>query len=1040
MRLLDPTLTQQLIWLDQLITDSPSKYNIGGYALLEGELCPSTLEAALKTVLRSQEVYSTIFLQQNNALQYYIKDAAQLFSLAMVDLSDDINGDCQALHWMEHDFSVPFVLYGDYLFRLVLIKVSSCRYYCYAKLHHLISDGWSFKLLLDQMAAGYSAIASGTQPDFPQYSYTDYASEDAAYYRSDESVADRQFWLSTYMTLPAQLFHKKRQNHVPAHVENAFTLSINTTAKQMLQEIAKPARASVFHVLVSLLLIYLGRTRRQEQIALALPVLNRTKKVYKATAGVFMNLICPQFQIDFQATFQELLGNVKQKMYECLKHQRYQYGNLVKDLKLHQQNEGLYQIRLSYEDFDFTHQLGDVRATATALSNHYEAEPLAIYIRDYHHQGFDIRFVYNEDYFDKSRVQEIAAGLEFLITHLDKQQDKHVSDMSLMPDSVKASIADMSRGSLRTWGYPSFIEMWLDAVKQFPEQIAVSCNDEYLTYSALHTRALSVAAQLRQQSKWQERQVVALLLPRNLFMITAMLGSMMAGMAYMPLDPEEPAERIKTILKSTGCNTLLTNSELLPEGLAGEIDVVLAENIYTTPATVVIAEITPTQDCYIIYTSGSNGVPKGVAVSHAAMINYICNFQDYFSPGAGDTILQMASVNFDISVEEIFPLLGVGGRVHILEERRNMQQLYDAILHEGITIISSTPLIINQINAHIQTGQLRTVISGGDVLLPGHVNKLLAAGVEVFNTYGPTEGTVCVSYHRVTWKEEIIPIGKPIINCQVFVLDKCRQLQPAGVIGDIYIGGTCLATRYKNDPALTRARFVDHPFSPGEKLYQTGDLGYYTDDGMLVYEGRNDAQLKIRGIRVEAGEIVAVLEQHPAISRAIVVKDISSLERGGLAAFLVVDKVYTPSPSDETLRDFVHSFLPGYMVPYKFIRLEEIPLTDRGKPDLSVLQTSLNNESDATGSRTRILPANRNERLLEKIWKDLLDVKDISVTDNFFELGGHSLLVGMLANAIYEKWNIEINISGIFSSPTIRQLAKVITDIEEKQFDNIELC
>lgn len=1033
MTLLDPTLTQKLIWLDQLITDSPSKYNIGGYALFEGMLDPSALEAALKAVLRSQEIYSAIFLQENNVLRYYIKNAAQSFSLRIVDMSERANGDHFALQWMEEDFSVPFVLEDNYLFRLVLIKVSESRYYCYAKLHHLISDGWSFKLLLDQMAAGYTAVTGGVQPDFPQYSYTDYALEDAAYYQSAESAADRQFWLSEYRAMPAPLFRKKKLGNVPVHTGNAITLSVSAEVKQVLQEIAGSARASVFQVLVSLLLIYLGRTYRREEISLALPVLNRTRKVYRATAGVFMNLICPQFQVDLQATFPELLKNVKQKMYECLKHQRYQYGNLVKDLKLHQQHEGLYQVRVSYEDFDFAHQLGDVHATATALSNHYEAEPLAIYIRDYYQQGFDIRFVYNEAYFDKRTVDEMAGGLEFLVTQLDRQQDKRVADMWIMPERVRDAVISMSAGSLRTWGYSSFTEMWLEAVKRFPERTAVSGNDESLTYSALHFRALGIAETLRQQ----RGQVVALLLPRTPFMIAAMLGSMMAGRAYVPLDPEEPVERIKAILKSTGCNTLLTTAVLLPEGLQEDTEVLLAEDIPVVKTTAAIAEIRPAQECYIIYTSGSNGTPKGVAVSHAAMINYICNFQDYFTPGAGDVMLQMASVNFDISVEEIFPLLGVGGRVHILEERRNMQQLYDVIPQEGITIISSTPLIISQINTHLKAGALHTVISGGDVLLPVHINNLLAAGIRVFNTYGPTEGTVCVSYHRVSGQEEIIPIGRPIVNCQVYVLDKCRQLQPAGVVGDIYIGGACLASGYKDNPVLTQEKFVDHPFSPGGKLYQTGDLGYYTDDGTLFYEGRDDAQLKIRGIRVEAGEIAAVLEQHPAVSGAIVMKDTSLLQGGGLAAFLVADSSSEVFPGDEALRDFVQRYLPAYMAPYKFIRLEAFPLTDRGKPDLAALSALLSN---VTGNSIKIAPASRNERLLEDIWKGLLGVKEVSVTDNFFELGGHSLLVGMLANAIYEKWNVVINMSDIFSSPTIRQLAGMITDVEEKRFDYIELC
>ncbi|MBW8683320.1 non-ribosomal peptide synthetase [Chitinophaga rhizophila] len=1045
MKMCQPSLTQELIWLDQLISNNPSKYNIGGYVILRGSLSQELFEQALKTVLGMQEIYSAIFTAKGKELSWHTSDAATGFKLQVVDFSETENAPALAREWMEEDFSIPFQITGnnDHLFRITLLKITADTHYCYAKIHHIIADGWSFKLLLNQLGTAYDELSAGKMPAVRQYRYSDYVADDAAYQQSEAAADDKQFWLDEYATQPGELFKANVPNTQDSAPAGTATLFVLADLKKQLQTIAENHKSSVFQVIMGLLLAYLARTRQQTHIAVALPVLNRSKKVYKQTAGVFMNLICPVFDIDVQGRLPELLNEIRTKMYACLKHQRYQYGNLVKDLQTSHAGKPVYQLRVSYEDFDFNTAFGGLTASTTALSNHYEVEPLSIYIRDYNDQGFDVRFIYNKAYFNEEMINAMSAALMELISAVPHLAGTPVKEWPVISEEEKARILSFAKGETRSWPQDTFVSMWRQVADSLPGNIAVTAGKDQFTYRDIDLQVRAIANVLLNSHSFKCGDTIGLLLPRSADMVTGMLGCMTAGAVYMPIDPEEPADRIHTFLKNGACTKLIVSGDLAKDFQSGDIEVIRLEQIDVNNDNVVLpatVDILPESPCYVIHTSGSTGVPKAVAVSHHSFMNYVCHFQQYFGLTSEDVVLQHAAVSFDIAMEEIFPILGVGGRLCILDDRKNIRKIIETIEQERVSVISSTPLVLKELNDQLADTSLRLVISGGDILRPAYIDRFLSKDIPVYNTYGPTECTICATYHKAERNEASIAIGKPIANCNVYVLDKDGELQPVGVEGEICVGGSGVAIGYKNDKNLSLEKFIDHKLAPQGKLYRTGDIGKYSADGLLHYTGRHDIQLKVRGIRIEPREIERSIMECPGIRSAVVIAAQDPGYGTIPVAFVIFDNTGTADIQLPALRALLRSRLPEYMLPSRIIPVADIPLNAQGKPDQTALLKLMQTAAPDTKERPLKMPANHTEQVLMDIWISILDTTAISVTDNFFDLGGHSLKAAALVSEIYDRFDVDISIGEIFAAPTIRQLGDLISQQEDNQFEYVELC
>ena len=1036
MSVFNPTVSQRLIWLDQAISKGSSKYNIGGYAYLKGHLSYPVFNDALKQVLSSQEAYATRFREEENGPICITGDAARDFAMDIIDFSGDTDPGAAAIRWLEQDFATAFEVENNYLFRFQLLKISEQKHYWYAKMHHLISDGWSFKLLLNQAADIYSSLISGKEIPFTVYRYSDYAREDESYYHSDAAAEDRAFWLNEYRSLPAALF--KRHDNMAAQGSNAEseTLRLEKLMKQRLQQFADAHKISVFHLVTGLFLIYFSRTGRQREIAVGIPVLNRTKKVYRYTSGVFMNLLSIKFPIAGDDTLISAVNRIKQRMSAALRHQRYQYGNLVKDLKLLPGNL-LYDIRISYEEFDFTSDFGGLEATAVALTNHAENDKLAIYLRDYHDEGFDVRLVYSTAYFDRTAIRSVCRSLRYMIESLSVNEDIPVASIPLIDPEERKAIMAFSVGPVRTITAGSFLEMWEQSVQRYPAHVAVSTSCRRFTYAAINEGARQVAALLYTLPE-ANRQMVALLLPRSEKMIIGILGSMMAGCTYIPLDPEYPAQRIAQVLQDAGCSLLM----LADETKARVPDIPAVQRLYVDDSSTAAKEmsghghtstVNPARPCYIIYTSGSTGTPKGVCISHRSLADYTHTFREYFQVDSEDTVLQQASISFDTSAEEIFPVLSSGGRLHILEERRDMDNLLHTLAEEQISILSTTPLVLHFLNHHALPSCIRLLISGGDVLKPCHVNRLLQQ-VPVYNTYGPTESTICATYYRVQPADRVIPIGQPIPNREAYILDDQLQLMPFGVEGEIYLGGAGLALEYLHDEALTREAFTAHFPGNGQKLYRTGDMGVMRADGNLLFAGRRDEQLNYRGYRIAAYEVEKAIHDWPRVEDCLVmVKDFQEIAM--LTAYVQYENGNGYTVSE--WRTMLRNRLPAHMIPEVWITVAAFPLLPTGKVNRNALP-DIQPHMLQSGKKEVTPPRTQLEHSIYHIWKTVLLQEVMDVEDSFFELGGHSLNIMKLINSYYRVFKVKLSVRELFQHTSIASHAVLIAARTAVKYHSIE--
>lgn len=1021
MQRLKVTVSQRLIWTDQMFSPRSPKYNIGGYARLEGPLQYDILNKAVMDILRSQEIYAAVFEEKDGVLTYTLSDRLARYSLPLIDFTSSLHPAEMAQQWMENDFATAFELQDNVLFSFALLKTGDQQYCWYAKIHHLIGDGWSFKLLLNDAATLYSAYLQGDAPAMPVYKYSDYAAEDAAYYASADMQKDKEFWLNEYREIPPALFPPKQQQ-VPETTAGSETLFLDQGLKQQLQQIADQHKVSLFQLIIGVLCIYFGRTCQQTSLAIGVPVLNRTRKIYRQTSGVFMNLLAVKFNYDENATLEDTLRAIKQQMSACLRHQRYQYGNLLNDLQLLHQRKSLYDIRVSYEDFDFTSGFGGLNAAPVALSNHGEVDTLSLYVREYNGQGFDVRFVYNHRYFTGEDIREMINRLDFIFRTLPDNIALPAGKLPLMDAAERDRILQMATGPRRDNPYSSFPDAWRDAVAAYPAHIAVSGDEGQLTYLQLQERAGKLcSALLARQIKPGDK--VAVLLPRNGDMIAGLIGAMMSGATYVPMDPAYPEQRLRYMLQDADCSLILTTAALQQKWYQEfSIPVLHLEAVWADKdiaACTQAVSISPAATAYIIYTSGSTGQPKGVCIPHSAMADYISTFVAYFDITAADTLLQQSSVSFDTSVEEIFPVLTSGGRLHILSAYKDPGALKETLATAGITVLSTNPYMVDYLNQTGVPAALRILISGGDVLKRSYVSRLQQGPVRIYNTYGPTESTVCATYHALRPNDTLIPIGTPIANREVYILDHQQQLQPLGVAGEICIGGAGLASGYLNNPEQTEAKFIPHPFRPGEKLYRTGDAGVLLPDGEILFTGRRDQQLSFRGYRIEPQEIEKAINTLEGVQDSLVL--IREIDGYPVLVAYIVGK---GQPAQ--WRRALSQLLPAFMVPGSWMILDAFPLSPNGKVDTKALPEVSEQHEVADNF---VAAATPDEEKLSAVWQTVLRRRHISVTDSFFELGGHSLNAMQLLSGIRDTFRVAIQLKDILTHDTIRLQAALLAQL-----------
>jgi aspartate racemase len=755
-------------------------------------------------------------------------------------------------------------------------------------------------------------------------------------------------------------------------------------------------------------------------------------------------------------TFRELLGRVREVTLEAYMHQDVPFDAVVDKLQPERDlsRNPLFQVMFSFHDSP----LLDLKLPELAIDLHeglnngsakFDLNIVAIPRSEQRvglspkagADGIDIIWEYNTDLFDDTTISRMIEHYQVLLQGIVADPEQRLAALPLLTEAEHQQLLVAWNDTQTDYPRNACIQHLFEAqVEQTPQAIAVSFNNEQLTYSQLNRRANQLAHHLQAQGVGPE-VCVGLCLERSLEMIVGILGILKAGGAYVPLDPEYPQERLRFMLSDTQAPLLLTQQRLVSELPEQQGRVICLDTDWaavdqesdTNPSSQATAESL----AYVMYTSGSTGRPKGTCISHRNVVRLVQN-TNYAELSASEVILQFAPISFDAATLEIWGALLNGGRLVVFPAHKpTLAELGEVIQQNQVTTLWLTAGLFQQmVDDHLESlKSVHQLLAGGDVLSVPHVLKVLQEldGCTLINGYGPTENTTFTTCYPMTDPNQVgtnVSIGRPIAQTQVYILDRQLQPVPIGVRGELYIGGDGLARSYLNRPELTAEKFIPNPFSaePGARLYKTGDAARYLADGNIEFLGRLDDQVKIRGFRVELGEIETVLGQHPGVQKNVILAQADSAGSKRLVAYVVPSR--EPAPPSSEWRKYLKQKLPGYMIPTTFVTMAKLPLNPNGKVDRQALPAPAKARPDL-GEGTFVAPRTKVEEVVAGICAEVLELERIGIYDNFFELGGHSLLAMQVISRLGEAFQMELSLRSLFEAPTVAGLAKHVETIRQ---------
>ncbi|HET6851468.1 MAG TPA: amino acid adenylation domain-containing protein, partial [Pyrinomonadaceae bacterium] len=1028
---------QQRLWFLQRLEPGSAAYNISFSVHFTGKLNIPALEQGINEIIRRHEVLRTVFAQTDRGPVQVIKPQL-LLTLPLVDLSHVSEQDHNAQKLIHREADQPFDLERGPLVRMRLVRLAQDRCILVMSLHHIICDGWSMAKLSSEMLALYEALSIGSPSTLPELAiqYADFAGWQRRQLQDGTLERDLSYWRTQLADAPATLdlpTDKPRsvgRSHTAARVSRTLPVAL----REELQAMSRREGVTLYMLLLSCFYALLYRYSQQADICIGTPIANRNRLECEPLIGFFVNTVVMRTNLSGDLSFRSLLRQVRETSLSAHTHQNLPFERLVEELQPERSSSDgpLFRTVFSFENTppaDF--QIEGLNVAVDEIENSTAKFDLMLTMRETD-AGLRVVFEYSDDLFNAVTIEQMASHFDQLLSGVVADPGQQLADLLLTPQEQ----AQLLEWSETPSAYPrdkSVSELFEEQVKRTPDAIAVTYEDQQLTYAQLNERSNKLAHYLLARGVKTE-SVVGILMDRSVEVVIALLGTLKAGAAYLPLDPAYPLSRLTFMVCETEPVLLLTQKHLkerLPEFSSNVLCLdtewpVCASRSKANPG----LAISPEQLAYVMYTSGSTGLPKGVSVRHRGIVRLVID-PSYVKLDEEEVLFQYAPLSFDAATLEIWGSLLNGSRLAMMKAgQASLHELGEEIRTQQVTTLWLTSSVFH-LMVEEQLADLRGVrqmIAGGDVLVAADVRRMLERHRDsvVINGYGPTESTTFTCCRRVNKAAEAgasIPIGKPIGATQVHVLDPKMRPVPVGATGELYIGGDGLARGYWQRPSLTAERFVPNPFSRGggERLYCTGDKVKWLRAGEVEFLGRIDQQVKLRGHRIELGEIEAVLGHCPAVREVVVIA--REDERGKQLIAYVVPKESVQTSAAE-LRKYLRERLPEYMVPSLFVLLDKLPLTINGKVDRDALpEPGRTRETRNTG-----LAAARGEveEILADIWCEVLGLDRVSIYDNFFELGGHSLLATQLISRLRQVFSIELPLRALFEFPTVAGLGEQV--------------
>ncbi|MCA2655313.1 non-ribosomal peptide synthetase [Microcystis sp. M061S2] len=1052
---------QQRLWfLDQLEPNSPF-YNISLALHLAGNLQVDVLEKSLQEIIQRHESLRTNFATiEGNPVQVIKPESNWQLTLVNGKDSPKYREEQEIKKWLEIHSHQPFDLANDSLIRATLLKLSDTEHFLLICLHHIVSDGWSMGVFIEELTTLYNAYTKGLEPLLQELpiQYADFAIWQREYLQGEIRQNQLNYWQKQLAAAPA-LLHLPTD--YPRPLEQSFRgdrikCNLSPELSQGLNKLSREKGVTLFMTLLTAFQTLLYRYTGQTDILVGTPIANRTRSELAGLIGFFVNTLVLRTDLAGNPSFSELLKQVRETATDAYDHQDLPFEMLVEALQPERNMSytPLFQVMFGLDnEIVDSIDLEGIKATRQPLEFKTAKFDLSLSIQ-VKEAGLTTIWEYNTDLFDKSTIERLSEHFVNLLTGIIANPEQVIGQLPLLTKSeTNQLLFDWNQTKIDYKNDLCLHQLFEQQVKQNPQVIAVKLENEFFTYQELNNRANQLAHYL-QSLGVKSDSLVGIFVERSLDMIIGILGILKAGGAYVPLDINYPQERITYLIEDTQLSIVLTQSKFIEQLPQFQGTTICLDQDWSTIAkqsTVnPLVAVEQHNLAYIIYTSGSTGQPKGVMIEHRSVVNYILTTIREYGITSEDQILQFSSICFDASVEEIFVSLLSGATLVLRTEEmlRSSEDFWQCCQKWQLTVLGIPTAYWHQLASELTAATLpilsniKVIFIGGEAIQPAKVQQWQTVTGQysplprLFNGYGPTEATIATTFSEFTSPTITnVPIGRPISNTQVYILDAFLQPVPVGVAGELHIGGMGLARGYFNRPELTQEKFIyleNRGQLQGERLYKTGDLCRYLPDGNIEYLGRIDNQVKIRGFRIELGEIETVLSQHNAVKTAVVIAQEDETNQKRLVAY-IIPQIEIISPQKEQnslnvteLRQFLKAKLPEYMIPSAFVILESLPLTPNGKIDHRALPSP-----EFQSQEQYIAPRNPIEEILSSIWAKVLKVARVGIHDNFFELGGHSLLATQLISRIREAFQVEMPLRELFVAPTIAELSQEIKRLSE---------
>ena len=1026
--------SQERLWILSQFPESSVAYNMPFQTELNGTYDVESFEKAILAVIDRHEILRTVFITADSGevRQRVLSSDALNFTMQFIDCSTNNNTPDYIEAYIEKDAYKQFDLENGPLLRVSLLKVSDTKYVLYVNMHHIISDGWSLKVLAKDILTYYEAYTQNIEIEIPalKIQYKDYACWQKDQSDNEKQLAQEEYWAKKFNDEPSiiDLPTNKVRPSIMTHNGSSLKVHLPTKIVRQFKKQCTEQGASLFMGILASWNILFHKYTSHKDIIIGSPVAGRSQASLEDQIGFYVNTILFRNQIDPNQSFVDFLNTIRETTLEAYTHQEYPFDKLIKKLELENDasRNKLFDILLNFQETN----------TESSVANQEEREEVSIIDSgickskldleiSFQNSDNDLSFsvIYNTDVYEEDKIRKLLSHYTNLLEKLLSNANSEIGEIDILLKEEKALLHTFNNTQKEYPKNKTILDLYKEQLENNGDAIAVIFDDEEITFNELESLSNKMAVYLKNEFSIQKQDLVAVKLHRSEWMQITILAILKLGATYIPIDPDYPQQRLEYIQNDSGYATCIDEDTIR----------ICIDNLSSIQEEFSAPEVLPEDIAYVIYTSGSTGNPKGVLNNHAGLFNRLLWMRDDLGITNKDRLLQKTPYTFDVSVWELIMPLITGATLVFAKPEGHKDPLYleEIIEEHTISIIHFVPSMLGAFLMQVSIdscNSLRHLVCSGEALPEQVVTdfKELFLTTEIHNYYGPTEAAIDVTAINLSDSKRVntsVSIGYPVANTSIYITNEDLKLQPIGVIGELIIEGIQVAQGYLNKPELTKAKFLESPFVKGERIYRTGDLARWLPDGSIEFIGRVDNQIKIRGNRIEIGEIENSLQQSKVVQQSIVVVKKDQLGNQRLIAYVVPKEGYRTDIVNKYLKDN----LPSYMVPSLIVELSEIPVTANGKLNRKALPEPTLNE---ISSQQYVAPRNQIEETLVDLWIDVLGYEKIGIEDSFFQLGGDSIVAIRLISKINKHFNVRLGVDLLYKYQNISELSQQL--INEK--------